>query len=318
MSSTVEIYLRGGRDAAAVVQQVATALDVRGYFGSGEGYVLTLSSEPWTTGEGVASLDLGPTDEDLVGALGETAYSPYDFRLSIELRGAPGLARAELRERLGRQVFDRLTALRWPMALGDAMSVFADFLPGRGVREFPPDTDWEEAGHDIWFEPRLHGTEPPASRQPPEPLIRGAATVFETNGLVQFLACDAAGAKAPVASIRSEAGATLLGRTLAEVLRYSAKEIRTGQADPWSWLTGIAKSSPDEYARSAVSLAIRLENEQVTAVPHRPHPGDPAGHVVQGPAIEALTVHRPGPWDDTAMGELVLGLLAAARGSVPA
>ncbi|MFD0686805.1 hypothetical protein [Actinomadura fibrosa] len=320
MSSTVEVYIADRRDAPAVAQRVAVALEVSGYFGTEDGYTLTLASSPWLDGPGVATLELSETDWDDDDPDLCTAYEPYDYELSIELRGVPGLARGEVRERLGRALFDRLTSLERPLAFGDNANIFADYRPGRGVREFPPGTSRSAPGRDEWFEAEFHGAG--AAREPvpePTPRVRGSATVFEVGGLLHLVARvpgetgDESTAVVPVAAIRRSAGPALVGRTLAEVLDRSADTDAVVAADPWPWVAGTAGLEPDAYAREAVSLDIEVAGESFVAVPRGVYSGSSAG-VVQGPVAESLMVRESHPWDDRKMGDLVLRLLAAVRG----
>ncbi|WP_285692555.1 hypothetical protein [Actinomadura sp. NBRC 104412] len=245
--------------------------------------------------------------------------SPYDFELSMELMDAPAPVRGEMRERAGREVFDRLTALEVPLAYGDHAYLFADFLPGRGVRELPPGTGWEEDDRDAWFEPRLHGAARPADKANHEAPFRpfGSVRVFETDGLVHLVPWGDGAAMAPVASVRASSGQAILGRMLAETLGRSRQGAGATTADPWSWVTGTAGREPGDYARAAVSIDIDVTESAITAVPHGGMT-EPAGdHVTQGPVVESLAVRQSGPWDDTSMGDLVLRLIRETRARVP-
>ncbi len=75
----------------------------------------------------------------------DTTYAPYDHELVIEFHSRHGMAQEELGERLGRAMFDRLSGIGSPLAHGEVGGdLFAEFLAGRGVRDFPPGTDYEE------------------------------------------------------------------------------------------------------------------------------------------------------------------------------
>ncbi|RFS85489.1 hypothetical protein D0T12_10680 [Actinomadura spongiicola] len=307
MSSTVQICLRHPGDPAAAMARIAVALDVPGYFASADEFAFTLRSDPWTTPDGVLSVDLSALDRELYGTGDDTAFAPYDFELSLELRNVPAQARQELLERAGRAVFDRLTGLNVPLAFGDGTDLFADFLPGRGVREFPPGVSWDEDARDTWFEPSLHGSRPAPSfdkeRTSPARPSHGAVRVYETDGLLQIVPWGEAGPVTPVASVRAQAGPALLGRLLAEELERSTPP-SPQKNDPWPWVSGTARLSPEEYARTAVSIDVRVAEGAVQAVP-------------LGAADDALAERRPGPWDDEAAGELVLRLIGRLRAHAP-
>ncbi|MFI0482194.1 hypothetical protein [Actinomadura sp. 9N215] len=321
MSSTVEVYLAYSGGMPALAQRIGVLLGVSGYFGTAQGYTYTINSTPGLGESGFATLRLSDTDwiEDDSGT--STAFEAYGYQLSTEVRNVHHLSRGEVQERLGRDFFDRLTGLGRPLALGDGMDIFADFLPGRGVRDFPPGTSWDEDGKELWFEPALHDADakaaPAQEAQERTVPARGSVVVFEQNGLLQFVPHAAGGgdgleAVAPVASARRDAGPDLLGRTLAEVLDRSAQADVVVDANPWEWVTGTSRMDADEYARAAVSVGFDLEGESFAAVPRGTYTG-PAAGVAQGPVLEPLMVRESRPWDDRAMGELVLRLIDRLR-----
>jgi hypothetical protein len=298
-------------DAVDAVARVTLALDLRGYFGSQP------DSFRFTFGPlfgGLLSVDLDVADVE-----SGTAFSPYDFELSMEMRNAPAPDRGEWRKRAGREVFDRLMTLNVPLAYSGGVDLFADYLPGRGVREFPSGTGWEGDDRDAWFEPRLHGTERPGgpadSGGSPRP--EGSVRIFEAGGLVHLVAWIDEAAVAPVASVRAEAGPGVLGRVLAETLGRSRQESRLTSADPWSWVTGTAALAPGEYAHAAVSIDIDATENGITVLPHDRAAEPVADRVTQGPAVESLMVRQPGPWDDTSTGDLVLRCIRELRARVP-
>ncbi|MFD0686806.1 hypothetical protein [Actinomadura fibrosa] len=318
MSSTVEVYVADWRDAAAVAQRVAVALETSGYFRATHGYTYTIKTASWFTGPGVLTLRLTESDWDEDDPDLCTAFESYAYEVSAELAGVPGLARDEVLERVGRSLFDRLMVLGLPLAFGNGTDIFADFLPGRGVRDFPPGTDLDADGRDVWFEPRLHGTDEQDGPAPERTVLRrGTVTVFEVGGLVQLVPQVAVGggrrrAVAPVASLRRGAGPEVIGRALAEVLDRSARPDVVVDADPWSWVTGTSRLDADAYARQAVSVDVELVGEVLQAVLHGAYSGPPRGGVAQGPVIGDVVRRDIGRWDDAEVGGVVLGLLSGA------
>ncbi|MDT0347443.1 hypothetical protein [Streptomyces litchfieldiae] len=202
MSSSIQIYFTYPGDITGAAQLITVALDAPGYFWTGHGFRFGLRSLASFDSPGSASMDLSENEEidDEDGTVPETALSPYDFEVSVELHGVPGRTRAELRKRAGRRIFERLTRLDRPLALAEGDELFTDFLPGRGVREFPPGTSCEEPDRSVWFEPWLHAVTRPAASVPKQPRPgHGAVSVFETAGLVHCVpreegSLDAAGA----------------------------------------------------------------------------------------------------------------------------
>jgi hypothetical protein len=142
MGSSVEIYLKYYGPVRGLVDQLVEALQSNGYHDAGSGhFVLPASAERWIGGEGWAQLTLGRTER---GEFEETAFTPYGYELSLAFRGALAA--------FGRAIFDQLTGLGLPLAYGDYLHIFADYLPARGVRDFPPDTAMDERGREQWYE----------------------------------------------------------------------------------------------------------------------------------------------------------------------
>jgi hypothetical protein len=184
VSASVEIYVKYAGEGQVFAHRVAGLLEVTGYFRTDSGYVLPLDAERWVGVPGWALLDIDRTDLAEGGEPGGaegTALAPYEYECSLSLRGPL--------DRLGPMIFERMTQLELPMAYGGDGDIFADYLPGRGVRQFPPGTDVEEPGRPWWFEPSLHAD--PAARwraePPPQPAPPGRAIVFETAGLLQVV-----------------------------------------------------------------------------------------------------------------------------------
>jgi hypothetical protein len=186
VSTSVQILIKDERDSTSLAQEIARSLGANGFMAGQDGNVLSLDAQRWIKSEGTGILDLKPVEmveEGEEGEYGDTAYAPYNHELVLEFRGPHGMARGELRELFGRALFDRLTGLGRPLAYGEVGGdLFADFLPARGVRDFPPGTDYEEPGRSLWFEPRLHGTPEPTPSADRSERLQGRGVVFESDG----------------------------------------------------------------------------------------------------------------------------------------
>jgi hypothetical protein len=304
MADTVEIYVRYAGPGQALAHRVAEALDLRGYFYNGQSYVLPVDARPWIGVDSSAHLNLEPTDLGRDGDPGlsaGTAYEPYEFEMSVEFRGP--------RERLGRAVFDRLTSLELPMAYGDDGDIFADYLPGRGVREFSPGTSVEEGGRPLWREPALSAAR---SRPPAWQVGSGAVTVCETDGLLQLVPVFGTRWLGPVASARASVGAAVVGQMLAAALDTRDRPERDERDEVLSRLAGAVRLPTDEFLRRTVSFDVRVVGDEVVGTAHAAHRDGAPG------AVEELTVRTPVAAGPEPLGALVLDLVAALRARVPA
>jgi hypothetical protein len=319
VAGSVEIYVNYPGPAQSLAREVCEELDLMRYFRSGTGYVLPIEARSWTGEEGWGHLLLEATDPEIVEG---TAFAPYGYELSLDYRGA--------RERFGWAVFRRLTRLDLPLAYGNEMFILADFLPGRGNRDFSPGTDAEDLGSPamlpppspagpppLWFEPRLHGDRTARwPRRAPSAPAAGAATVFETGGLLQAVPVAGGRWVRPVAAMRAEAGARSVGEVLEAALLTTVRYARDDRAEIGPSLAGAAQLSTEDFAATSVRVDLSFEGDEVAALPRAPQvgsrPTDPPGPVV------AELVHRvPAATGPQALGELVLDLLAALRSQVP-
>lgn len=312
MGTSVEIYVKYAGEGQVLAHRVAGLLEVTGYFFSDSGYVLSIDLERWIGEPGWAHLDIGSMAP---GEAAGTAFAPYEFECALSMRGPV--------ESLGRMVFERMTELGLPLAYGGEGLVFADILPGRGIREFPADTDVEEPGRRWWFEPALHTD--PAKPWRPEPAPPtappGRAVVFETAGLLQMVpVLQEAGQRrwvTPVASIRVEAGARDVGLMLGSVLGTTAPPGRADQPAIVSDLTASPGKSTVDFGSRSVSVQIRSDGAEVVAFPRGPHPGGPE-EALAGPVVDDLIRRVGADVEPAALGELVLGLVTELRSRVPA
>jgi hypothetical protein len=318
----VQIMIKDERDSTSLAHETARLLGADGFFAGRDGNVISIDAQPWIGADGFGTLDLKPMEEaedDEPGLYDDTAYAPYDHELTIEFRGGPGRARGELGERFGRAIFDRLTELGRPLAYGEVGGdLFADFLPGRGVRDFPPGTDYEEPGRDVWFEPRLHGAPRPVRPADTPELLRGQGVIFECQGLLQIVPRVAGPAgeecfAAPVVAIRTDADPARIGRALVRALGHPG-DAADRHGDPVSWITGSTRRSADDFSHEAVSLDLRSDGDVLTAVPHLPYKGGPVGTLVQGEVSEIHAHRGEVPRDDADLGRLLVRLITAVRG----
>lgn len=314
MAGSVEIYVRYPGAAQTLAREVAEELDLMRYFRSGSGYLLPVEARKWIGEEGWGHLRLDRADPDIVDG---TAFEAYEYELSLDYRGA--------REQLGRAVFRRLARLDLPLAYGTEMYIFADFLPGRGHRDFSPQTDAEEPGRALWFEPRMHGDPAPARRREagtvrlrdsPSAPTAGAVTVFETGGLLQAVPVADGRWIRPVAAMRAEIGARSVGELVEVALRTKVRFARDDRAEILPSLANAMRLSTEDFVRAACCVELRLEGDELAAIARAPRPGGPSS-AAPGPVVEELARRLPAASGPEALGELVLDLLAALRSQVP-
>ncbi|MGN9913737.1 hypothetical protein ACTMTJ_40010 [Phytohabitans sp. LJ34] len=304
MADTVEIYVKYAGSSQELAHRVAEALDLRGYFYNGSGFVLPVDALPLIGADGWAHLNVDLTDLGRDGDPGVsegTAYEPYEFEIGVEFRGP--------RERLGRAIFDRLTRLELPMAYGDDSHVFADYLPRRGVREFSPGTSAEEGGRPLWREPALSAARSPA---PAWRVGSGAVTVCETDGLLQFVPVFGTRWLSPVASARTSVGAACVGLVLAAALDTRDRPERDERDEVLARLAAAVRLPTDEFLRRTVSFDVRVVGDEVVGTAHAARRDGAPG------AIEELTGRASVAAGPKPLGALVLDLVAALRARVPA
>ncbi|MBF9131880.1 hypothetical protein I0C86_23360 [Plantactinospora sp. S1510] len=323
MSSSVEIYVRYSGDGSGLAHRAAEDFGALTYFSTDGSSAVPIQAQPWIGIEGWAHLDLEPTDLTLYGEPGsaeDTALAPYEWVFSLSFRVGPPDDPAEVLERFGRVVFDQLTTLGLPLAYGAGGLIYADFLPGRGVREFPPDTDVEEPGQAWWFEPRLHGQplEPwsvdvaPLSVPPSNPV-----TVFVTSKVLQFVPRVWDGADWYWGTPRSSTPITAQPREIALMLSH-AQRTRPGRAADesesiLSVLAGGILTSIEDYRAQAISIEIGTDADGLFAAPHGPCDTESGSRELLGPALDGLVRRLPEPVRPEALGEFLLSLIAATR-----
>jgi len=318
MGGSVEIYVKYTGEWHRLAHQVAEALQVVSYFYSGHHHVLPVDARQWIGVEGWGQLILARTDlgqEGEPGAAEGTAFAPYEYELSLSFRSTGG---ADALQRFGRAIFDRLTTLGLPLAYGGDGLVFADFLPGRGVRDFPAETDAEEDGRAWWFDPRLHNEpaapwpgELPDRAAPPRPVV-----AFETDGLLQFVPMAEEGGQlgwlTPVASARSSVGARELGLLLGCAQSTTAAPGTDARERIILSLAAKARLSVEDFFRRSVCMEIRPGEQELIIEPRTPS-GRPAGPQVPGADAPHLGRRIAGSAPPDAVGGLLLSLVDAVR-----
>ncbi|MBX6723391.1 MAG: hypothetical protein IRY92_09180 [Dactylosporangium sp.] len=265
MSKSLSIYLKYAGEGQRLAHRVAEILGAHGYFYSGGSYDLLIDGRPWyETGVSLTWVCLGRTDLGEYGELGSaegTALAPYEYDLWLEYR-AP--RRPEAAVQLGRTFFERLTTLKLPMAYmnNDDWWLLADFLPGRGIRDFPPKTSCEERDRAWWYEPRLHAD--PMAPWPDglveeSPESPRSVLVFETDGLLQLVPVGMEHGErrwlAPVLEARSDIGARDLGRLVSCAQRTTGRSGDRGEP-MLAYLAGLARRSTEDFVRDSVCLAL--------------------------------------------------------------
>jgi hypothetical protein len=313
MGSSVEIYLKYAGPGQRLAHRLAEALELTGYFYSGGSYVLPVQARRWIDAEGWGQLILSGTDLGRDGEPGSaegTAFAPYEYELALEFRGplAP----------FGRAIFDRLVSLELPLAYGDDSSVFADFLPGRGVRDFPSGTVADDPGRERWHQPALHHdvTAPWPSEVPlPPPL--GQVIVFETDGLLQIVPTSGVDGSAtwvrPVAATRSSVGPRDVGLLLDSALRTTARPGADDRALILVQLAEGAAPSISDFAERTVSVEIAVGPTELIAIARAPRSGRDAGDEISGPIVDELLHRGVAGVEPDALGKLVLDLIGGLR-----
>ncbi len=317
MSDAVSISFKYSADWQGLAHGIARELGCATYFFSGEEFALPLPNDRLIGIDGIGYSYLGPT----APLWEDTAWAPYEFKLSIEFRGGGDPARwDEIEERLGRAMFDRLTALGVPMLYSrdSALTVVADFLPGRGVRDFAPGTSGEEAGYAAWYEPALYD-------EPKSPWPREVATlttpptapvlVFATGILVHAVAAGWDGAAwrwaVPAASAFTTIGPAGVGR----LVGYTQRDPALPPADIGPRILASfanrSELSTEDFGSRAVAIDLRVEGADLVAVPHRR--ADGPGQLM-GPVVDDLVRRVPGLIGPDALGQLVLDLVQAVAG----
>jgi hypothetical protein len=261
MGNTVDIWVKYTGPLLPLARRVAQTLDVSGYHYAAAHASMGVAAARWIDADGWGVLDLSLTDLGEYGDPGSsagTAFEPYEWYLSLEFRGP--------RERLGRALFDRLTGVGLPLLFGDPATsrVMADFLPGRGMREFPSRTDGEAPGRARWFEPALHGAgsrpfAPPWPVEQPWP-PHGHVMVFETEGLLQCVTVTHGGHwVTPAVRVRTDLGAGEIGRVLAWGMDATSQAGHHDRASLHDRLSGALRLSVGDFARGSVSMEIHAD-----------------------------------------------------------
>ncbi|MGW4460875.1 hypothetical protein [Micromonospora sp. NPDC004704] len=308
MGDTVEIYLSYSGPGQRLAHRVAETLDLTGYFHSGEGYVFPVDARPLIGVDGWGQLTLDAVDRDPDAGFGDgagpdeevTAYAPYGFELSLDFRGP--------QEQLGRAIFDRLTGLDLSMAYGDYLRIFADFRPGRGTREFPPDTPADGTGQRVWSDLT------PAAAPSGDPLVSGGPTtggrvaVFDTGTLLQIVPMADDGRwrwSGPVASVLRTLGDDGLGVVLDAALHPRVVSGHVGRMVIESAAL-TSRLSVEDLLRGRGSIEVRVESGEWVAVACGPSPvvGD-----APGPVIDGLVGGHSADAPPEALGGLVRDLL---------
>jgi len=263
MSTTLSIYLKYSGEGSRLARRAAEVLGARGYIYSLGDYDLLVDGRPWR--EAGVSLTWVCLDRTDLGEYGElacaegTALAPYEYDLFVEHR-AP--RRPEAAVQLGWTFFERLTALNLPMVYVSAEEwLLADFLPGRGIRNFPPATSYEEQDRAWWYEPRLHDDPMapwPGQLAEEQPASPRSVLVFETDGLLQLVPIAAEHGQrrwlTPVAEARSDIGARDLGSLVRSVQHTTGRSGDLG-GSMLAFLAGLAVRSTEDFVRGTVCLA---------------------------------------------------------------
>ncbi|MFI6761336.1 hypothetical protein ACIBF5_19585 [Micromonospora sp. NPDC050417] len=295
MGDTVEIYLGYSGPAQRLAHRVAEALDLVGYFCSGEGCLLPVDGRPLIGVDGWGQLALDGTDRNLdAGAEPDeetTAYAPYGFELSLDFRGP--------REQLGQVIFERLAGLGLPMAYGDYLQIRADFRPGRGVRQFPPDTPADEQGRPVWSDLPSVGDAVSSGERllPGDPTTGGRVVVFDASTLLQIIPLvDEDGRwrwSGPVASVLGTVSDNDLGLLLDAALHPRVGSGHVGR-EVIDSAASASRLSVEDLLQSRGSVEVRAESGEVVVVGCGPRSdiGDAAGPVIDG-LVDSLSVSAP-------------------------
>jgi hypothetical protein len=277
MGEDVSIYVKYSGDRHDLTHRIGEQVRAVWYFSYGDSYLIPVRTQRWIGIDDFAQITVDRTSLGLDGDPGlaaDTAFAPYEFVLDLEFGGGPADERLELTRRLGLELFTRLTRLELPMAFGGWGQIFADYLPDRGIRAMPPDTD-EEKSRAVWFEPRLH-TRPEqpwpvdlsAGNQPPA----GPTTIYETNGLLQLATAVPHGGEAlwaiPAPAVRLTTGAEEIGALVAVAQRPSSAAVTVPTTHLLTSFADTLSLSTMDFLRRSVAVEIRPEPDGPLAVAH--------------------------------------------------
>ena len=317
MSTTLSIYLKYSGEGSRLARRAAEVLGARGFIYSLGDYDLLVDGRPWReAGVSVTWVCLDRTD---LGEYGElacaegTALAPYEYDLFVEHR-AP--RRPEAAVQLGWTFFERLTALNLPMVYVSREEwLLADFLPGRGIRNFPPETSCEERDRARWYEPRLH--DDPMAPWPGELADEQLASprsvlVFETDGCLQFVPVATEHGQrrwlVPVAEARSDiTTADDLGRLARSAQRTVGRH--GDQEEPLlDFLARLLLKSTEDFARDTVCV-------ELYPCPDGLASGPCALSNLQGVDLPVARVvhHASATESPEVLGQTLLDLIEAAR-----
>jgi hypothetical protein len=316
MSDNVNIYVKYSADPQGLVHRIGEELGALGYFASATGYLIPIRTQPWIGIDDLAHVDVDPTDLGRKGDPGlaaGTAFAPYEFDLAITFGGGPAGHQRESLDRLGFELFTRLTQLGLPMAYGGRGAIFADYLPDRGSRVMPPGTD-EENDRDAWFEPRLH-TRPeqpwPADVAPLDRRPIGPTLVYETAGLLQMatLVPESGGSRwiIPSPKARVDMAPEEIGLLLAHAQRPTAAATAIPAVAALTDFAGWSRVPVADFLPRSVSVEVRPEGPGLLVQAHRV----PANGELVGPVVPELSRLVPPEASPGQLGQLLVDLFAA-------
>jgi hypothetical protein len=313
MSATVEIYVSYSGDAIGLAHRIARELGSLTYRYTLRQVDLTFDVRPWIDADGNALLIMTPTDRWRhgrdSGEGSEDGDAPYQYEIAIEFRGGD----RETLRRLGRALFQHLSTLGLPLlyAMGESGVAYADFLPGRGTREFPDATPIDSAGRVWWYEPRLYrqplapwpGDVAPLA-DPPAADVLAIATGPELR-LVAWQPGDGPHRwLAPAVRTTLDITARDAGLLVARALRFSAPPPEG--VDMLRVLAAEAQLSTEDLAHHSTTVGVGAEGADLVVRAYG------AGIPAAVPADTGLLRHVPATAAPQALGELVLDLLAKA------
>jgi hypothetical protein len=316
MSATVELYISYSGDPIGLAHRIARELGCVTYHYAGRQFDLTFEAGPWIGAGGTALLIMSLADrwrhgydsgEDV-----DNADAPYQFELALEFRAGD---RGTLR-RLGRALFEHLSTLDLPLlyGMGEADVAYADFLPGRGEREFPAATPMDGSGRAWWYEPRLYtpplvpwpGDVAPVSG-PPTAYVLSIATGTELR-LVAGQPDDGPHRwSVPAVSTTVDIACRDLGLLLAQAL-HSAASPPNG-ADILRRLAADAQQSTEDFVHRSTTVGVGVEGSELVARVYG------AGALADrlDPRAAALVGRIPVTAPPETLGQLLVDLLAKAR-----
>jgi hypothetical protein len=311
MSATIEIYIGYSGDAIGLAHRIARELGCLSYHYTARQFDMTFPVRPWIPSDGGAFLIMTPADRLRYGydvaELGDAGDAPYEYEAVVEFRGGD---RATLRL-LGRALFDHLSTLGLPLlyGMGESDVAFADFLPGRGVREFPDATPMDSTGRVWWYEPRLYRPtlEPwPGDVAPIDEAPTANVLAFATEADL-LLAATLPGDGPPrwwVPGVRTtlDIAPRDLGLLIARALRFSAPS--PAEVDMPRLLAAEARRSTEDTARHDPTVGIGVEGADLIVRVY--------GAAAAPPGDAALQRRIPAATPPQALGELVVDLLAKA------